>query len=367
MVRRFVLLVLSLLPLLAQRPAFESGAVIRSDQGKFHRNTIPQIARLSNGRLFTVWGAFDKDAAIPGKIYGALSADDGRTWSAPRLLIEDSVKMNGDPNILVDGRRVFVFCTRVKRPNTIDKSWTFMIRSEDDGATWSAPSEIVIPRQYVAGKQHNGIKLRDGTYLVGIAWDKWGEKGMAPRTEGEMDLTTGVLVSKDGVKWTVHGAVHTFVEDKLTPGGTNGLCEPSLVELSDGEVLMILRSGDTHHYESRSRDSGLTWSAPKRSSLPGHNTPSALFRVQQNSQEIIAVWNSSPLTRYPLSSAISADGGKTWSAPKIIARTEGLQVSYPGVTQADDSTFVAVWQQALPDGGRDIRWARFTREWLLVK
>jgi hypothetical protein len=27
--------------------------------------------------------------------------------------------------------------------------------------------------------------------------------------------------------------------------------------------------------------------------------------------------------------------------------------------------FVAVWQQVLPDGGRDIRWARFTREWVL--
>jgi hypothetical protein len=242
-----------------------------------------------------------------------------------------------------------------------------MIRSEDDGASWSQPTEIVIPRQYIAGKQHNGIKLRDGTYMVGIAWDKWPEMGMNARTEGEMDLTTGVLISKDGIKWTLHGAVHAFVVDKLTPGGTNGLCEPSLVELNNGEVLMILRSGGTHHYESRSRDSGLTWSEPKPSSLPGHNTPTALFRVQQNPQEIIAVWNSSPLTRFPLSSAISADGGKTWSTPKIIARTESLQVSYPGITQVPDGTFVAVWQQALPDGGRDIRWARFTREWLLGK
>jgi hypothetical protein len=59
-----------------------------------------------------------------------------------------------------------------------------------------------------------------------------------------MDLTAGVMLSKDTARWTLHGAVHTFVE-KLTPGGTNGLCEPSLVELENGEVLMILRSGDT--------------------------------------------------------------------------------------------------------------------------
>jgi hypothetical protein len=95
---------------------------------------------------------------------------------------------------------VIVFCTQVSRPNRIDRSWTFMTRSEDHG-----------------------------TYVVGVAWDKCPETGMAARTEGEMELTAGVLISKDGVKWTLHEALHTCVE-KLTPGGMNGRCEPSLVE-----------------------------------------------------------------------------------------------------------------------------------------
>jgi len=344
---------------------FETGAVIRSDGGEFNQNTIPQVARLGNGQLLAVWGVRAKDAK-PEKVYGAFSADDARTWSAPKLLFSDPQKTYGDPNILVDGQRVFVFATLVNTPNRIDKAWTMMIRSEDSGATWSKVSELVIPRQYTPGKQHNGIVLRDGTYMLGISWDKWPEMGMAARTEGEMNLVSGVLLSKDGRKWTLHGAIHTYVE-KLTPGGTNGLCEPSIVELADGEVLMILRSGDSFHYESRSRDGGLTWSAPVRSPLPGHNTPAALWRLQQNPKEIVAVWNNSPLTRYPLSTALSSDGGKTWSNPRIIARTEGLQVSYPGLTQASDGTIVAVWQQALPGGGRDIRWARYTREWILGK
>jgi predicted neuraminidase len=344
---------------------FETGAVKRSDGAAFHMNTIPQITRLSNGQLLTVWWVSAKNQP-KGSIYGAFSADSGRTWSEPKVLIEDAVKASGDPNILVDGNKVFVFSTQVFVPNKINKSWIAMVRSEDDGKTWSKPVDVPIPRQYVAGKQHNGIKLRDGTYMFGVAWDKWPEIGMAARTEGEMDLTTGVMLSKDGEHWTLHGAVHTFV-DKISPNSTNGLCEPSLVELENGEVLMILRSGDSFHYESRSNDGGVTWSAPKRSSMPGNNTPSALWRLDQNGKEIIAVWNNSPLTRYPLSTAISADGGKTWSKPRILAKTEGLQVSYPGITQATDGTFVAVWQQALKEGGRDIRWARFTREWVLGK
>ena len=353
---------LLVLSAMAAGAGFETGAVVRSDGGEFWRNTIPQVARLADGNVMAVWSATPK-AGGPGKVFIATSQDQGRNWGKPKLLMSDPVKLVADPNLLVDGKRVFVFATVVNLPNRIDKSWTRFVRSEDNGETWSSVEELPIPRQYVAGKQHNGIVLRDGTYLLGVAWDKWPEMGMAARTEGEMDLTAGVLVSKDGKKWTLHGALHVTL-DKLTPGGTNGLCEPALVELADGEVLMILRTGGTHHYESRSRDGGLTWSAPVASALPGHNTPTALLRLSK-SKEIVAVWNNSPLTRYPLSTALSSDGGKTWSEPRIVARTPGLQVSYPGLTQNEDGTLVAVWQQALEDGGRDIRWARFTREWIL--
>ncbi len=345
----------------AAQTGFETGTVIGSDGAEFHLNTIPQVARLGNDELLGVWASVAKGGG-PGRVYGAFSRDHGRTWGAPRLLMSGGDLTMADPNILVDGARVFVFATVVPHPNRITKSWTRFIRSEDHGASWGALEEIPIPRQYVAGKQHNGIVLRDGTYLVGVAWDKWPEMGMAARTEGEMDLTAGVLASKDGKRWTLHGALHVLL-DKLTPGGTNGLCEPSLVELDNGEVLMILRSGGTRHYESRSRDGGLTWSAPQPGALTGHNTPTALYRLK-GSPAIAAVWNNSPLARHPLSAALSLDGGRTWTAPRIVARTGGLQVSYPGLTQAADGTLVAVWQQALADGGRDIRWARFTREWL---
>jgi hypothetical protein len=43
-----------------------------------------------------------------------------------------------------------------------------------------------------------------------------------------------------------------------------------------------------------------------------------------------------------------------------------LDVSYPGITQAQDGTFVAVWQLELEEGVREeIHWARFTRAWVL--
>lgn len=353
-----------LLALLAFGADLETGFVAKSDGGDFFRNTIPQVARLGDGRLISVFGVYPKGPRLTRIAY-AVSSDDGRTWSSPKILYEEKAKNRavGDPNMLVDGGKLFVYWTRVDNPNTIRKAWTWCARSTDNGNTFAAPVEIFIPRQYTPGKQHNAIRLADGSYAMGISWDHWPEHGLHARTEGEMNLSSGLLLSKDGLHWTLYGDLHVFVE-KVTPGSTNGLAEPSIVQLSNGEIYMLLRSGSSHHYEARSRDGGITWTPPAPSPLIGHNTPTALWRLEK-SDEIAAVWNNSPNNRFPLSVAISADGGRTWSKPRILANSDGPQVSYPGLTQATDGTLVAVWQAQREDGGRDIRYARFTRDWVL--
>jgi hypothetical protein len=370
------LIAFALLPLALAAADFETGAVVASDGAALYRNTIPQVGRLGDGRLMTVMGTMSKSGTPLARILAAFSSDGGRTWTAPTVLHEEKRKDRfvGDPNMLIDGSLAFVYWTHVDYPNTIKKAWTWGVKSADNGKTWSEPREIFIPRQYTPGKQHNGIRLADGSYAMGISWDHWAERGLNPRTEGEMNLSSGLMLSKDGFNWTLFGDLHVFVE-KVTPGSTNGLCEPSIVQLADGEILMILRSGASHHYEARSRDGGVTWTAPKPSSLVGHNTPTALWRVEGVPNEIVAVWNNSPINRFPLVAALSRDGGRTWTKPRILASanwqnpsqpySKSLQVSYPGLTQAADGALVAVWQAQREDGGRDIRYARFTREWLL--
>lgn len=343
----------------------ETGVVVKSDGQSFNSTTIPQVGMLGDGRLLAVFGAMGK-GQTNGRIYGAFSSDGAKTWSAPKLLIDDPKMDDGDPNMLIDGNKVWVYGTRTRIPNDIKKAWTTVVKSTDNGATWSEVKEVFIPRQYTPGKQHNGIRLNDGSYAMGISWDLWAEKGMAARTEGEMYLASGLLLSTDGDNWTLHGNIYAQAADKIRPSFTNGLCEPSIVQFPDGEILMILRSGGSHHYESRSKDGGLTWSKPKPSSLTGSNTPSALWADRKNPDDVVAVWNINPLNRWPLVAALSRDHGKTWSNPRIISNP-GMQASYPGLTQLADGTFVAVWQQSLPDRGRDIRYAKFTREWLLEK
>lgn len=347
-----------------EKPFFETGTV-RAPDAKGEINAYPVTSRTAKGRIFAAWSVSGPKNS-DGKIVGAYSDDDGRSWSEPVTVLDTPVQFDGDPCLIVDGKRLLVYGSSVIPPNKINKSQIWMAASDDDGVTWSIPEEIETRFKYFVGKRHIGLRLKDGTLVMPASYDIWAETGTPAKTEGEMDLKAGVMLSKDGGRvWRPYIDLHLFAP-KVTPYSTGGVVEPAIVELASGELYMLLRTGTEWLYESRSKDGGKTWSEPSRGKLRGHNTPASIWRLDQKPAEIIAVWNNSPRNRYPLSVAISADGGRTWSKPKDIARSDGPQISYPGITQAKDGTFVAVWQRQLTDGrGREIQFARFNRAWVM--
>jgi len=113
-------------------------------------------------------------------------------------------------------------------------------------------------------------------------------------------------------------------------------CEPTVVELSDGRLWMLIRTSQDCHYESFSSDAGETWTTPAPSRFYATITMPLLFRM--NDGRILAVWNNStPLpeldhdtqpelnngeragssedffnNRDVIHAAISSDDGKTW-------------------------------------------------------
>jgi len=299
------------------------------------------------------------------RIVGALSSDGGRSWTAPFALIDNPGKSDADPNIVVDGGRIVVLCSTLPTPGKILLTETWMTASEDDGKSWSPPVLTTQPHKYTNGKVHVGHKLKDGRLAVGYSWDIFCEQGLSPATQGELELRAGLMLSSDGGRHWVAGGDISARPPKLTPHAVNGVDEPATVILEDGEVYALLRTGTDHLWESRSRNAGASWSAPVPSRLVGHNAPAALWRLR-GSGDVVVAWNQSPKDRWPLVAAISQDGCRTWSKPRIIVDTGGRQASYPSVTQDREGAIVVVWQQDLPDRkGREIRMARFDRAWLL--
>jgi predicted neuraminidase len=350
----------------AEQPIFETGVIARSDPQGFVINAYPVIARLSDGKLLCVFAA--ETAAKPPKmkIAASTSTDRGKSWSAPSVLFDHLQTEDADPNLLVDGNRVLAFSTTIPEPVRIDHSLIYM-RESADGVHWGDEVLLTTPHRYIAGKIHQGHRLADGTLVMGYAWDTWAEQGMVPASEGEMDIKSGLLRSTDGGKtWTGGGDLYAQLP-KTSPHAVSGLDEPASVVLADGRIMVLLRTSGTKLFQSWSSDGGKSWETPQASTLTGHNSPAALWKLDGSSNVLVA-WDNSSTGRTPLAAALSSDGGKSWSEPKVVVDTKSSnQVSYPSVIQAQDGTMIVVWQQQLPQGGREIRLARFNRAWLLEK
>ncbi|MPY87050.1 MAG: hypothetical protein GEU99_03930 [Luteitalea sp.] len=349
-------------PWAIESPSLQKGVVSGAQAGGGEQvSAYPVLGRLATGRLVCLFSVRSETQEKNMKIVAVVSDDDGRTWSSPATVFDTPGAPDYDPNVIVDGGRILAFSTTVTE--RISSSQIWMSESED-GVQWGRPVLLQTPHKYIAGKIHQGHRLAAGTLIMGYAWDTWAEQGMPPRTEGEMNMKAGVLRSTDGGATWKPGADMYVDIDKQAPGDVSGLAEPAVVVLHDGRLMTLMRNASSKLYRAYSNDGGLTWSEPRPSALTGHNAPAALWLLD-GSSDVVAVWDNSPDNRRtPLVAALSSDAGKTWSAPRVLAETDGKQVSYPSVLQAQDGSIVAVWQQQL-DHGREVRYARFTRAWLL--
>ena len=357
----------SLVPMLvrSQQPMFQTGVISAFSGTGFVTSAYPVIDRLKNGRLVCVFSSIADEKPSKMNIAFSISDDNGLNWSKPQFLFNHSGVEDADPSLLVDGDRILAFSTTVSVPG-IDSTDIYM-RSSKDGLTWGNEVHTKKPYRYISGKIHQGHRLKDGTLIMGYAWDAWAEKGMPPRTEGEMDNRSGVLRSTDGgASWSA-GSDIIYPEEikRLSPGSAGGLCEPATVVLSDGRIMALVRTVGNELYKTYSSDNGLSWEYPRPSGLTAHNTPAALWKLD-NSSDVLVAWNNSPVARDPLTVALTTDGGKTWSPPRIVVKTGGPQASYPSVIQAKDGTMIVVWQQNVIKG-REVRIARFNRAWLLTR
>ncbi|HPA45142.1 MAG TPA: sialidase family protein [bacterium] len=361
--RTILLLVLLSIPCISMdaEPLFEIQTAVAS-KGPSHWCAYACAARLNDGRILCVYS--DCGDRIAG-----IFSDDGIFWSEPVSLIDSPVEADYDPNIVVVGDRVFVLST-TRMSDEIIRTTTWCARSEDNGKTWSKPYVVVIPHTYTSGKVQPGIQLKSGRLLFPYSWDLVLEEGSKTvRGEGEMDSQAGVMISDDqGDTWRLGGDVHVEVkaDDKKSGGAIFGADEPALMELSDGSIYMIMRTGTDRMWETWSRDGGETWDPPRPSSLVAHNTPATLCKLERENV-IVCVWNESPTNRWPLVAAVSKDECRTWSKPKMLACVPGLQSSYPGSAVTRDGLILAFWQQQRPNERRDIIMARFNLEWLLAQ
>jgi len=315
------------------------------------------LEMLPDGTLITPYALNNQS------IWVVKSTDHGRTWGAPeKVFTNPPGGYSCDPNMFVLGQTVGVLPTRVPPPYPpYVRTETWGAFSSDGAKTWGEPELLSTPHKYLVGTIHRMIVLDDGRLLMPASYEVNAEKGEAPSNEGTMLIASGVLVSADeGRTWVDQGP---FVTGKPPHrGGTDGMDEPAIVRLPNGELFMVARTGDIHPWEARSNDDGKTWSEPLASPLMGNNAPTAMATLDNG--WVVRVWDNALSGRAPLCVTLSKDNGHTWCRPRNITTGYG---AYPSVIQAADGTIVATYNA--PVAGRKERLrvhvARFNTEWVL--
>lgn len=335
-------------------------------------NLYPTIVRLADNRLLCVYSTrqtlINKQFRVV--VMGVFSENCGETWEDAVELIHASPHLSYDANIIVNGNVIIVSSTTVPptHGSFVSTSRTLAVRSENNGKSWSDVYEIPMGYRYVAGKINPGITLADGTSMFPIAWDKGLQSKGKIGGDKDQVCISELMVSHDkGLTWQ-HGAQFLLDKTEIAQNAINGLDEPAIINCPDGTLYILFRTGFNKLYESRSTDGGETWTKPVPSQLTGHDAPATLCTIKGERPGILAVWNNSEKSRWPLSAAISFDNGKSWTPPKTITEYPGFPSAYAGCVQAADGYVVIVWQQDQPNGRpRTIEMNRFPVDWFLSK
>jgi predicted neuraminidase len=147
------------------------------------------------------------------------------------------------------------------------------------------------------------VQLTSGALLLPVYDERTWQSYMLRSTDG-------------GATWDLGAAI-------TTPSGN---IHPCVVELSDGTLLALLRTGGAggQIWRAASADEGRTWSAIAPTAFPNPNAGIDLLRLQDG--RLLLAFNNSQTERVPLDLAWSDDEGATWSAPRtVVARPAGDQ------------------------------------------
>lgn len=308
--------------------------------------------------------------------------------------------------------------------------------STDGGKTWSEGGEPIDPGMDIAANGHVGqfLRTRNGTLVItfldmsAYSWD-WNNETQGPNPGCKLELwairsTDGgktwsdkqrlldgynadfmgfIQTSKGGIVLTAEHldpdlrrwvACSFLSEDEgvtwrrsnwIDLGGHghhDGAVEPTVAELSDGRLLMVIRTNLDKLWSAYSDDGGRYWRTIQPMSLDASSAPAWILRLRNG--HLALVWNrlnptggtapksisDGPSSEFPaswhreeLSLSFSTDDAKTWSEPVVIAKEPGGQLAYPYLFEAgpDDLWVITHYGSVTPPLAMRLKESEFVK------
>ena len=292
---------------------------------EFTRGREPTLRRMPDGSLCSTLctGKGVTDDRLNGNAIGIIrSEDDGATWSEPKILFNHPKRANWASDIFVGGEKPLLFFHAHNEETIFQELRTFVSSSDDSGRTWNEPASIhgvphnLVPRQ--------GKVLSDGSWLFPAYWSEqrggweafWPSGGKPMPGMYKWFYTCGALKSFDkGSTFSLHGCVFRDNDD---PGNA---WEPEVTELENGHLLMFIRSDNGILWKSESLDYGYTWTPMEPTDIPNPDTKVVVYKIAEC---YVMINNTIPdqtkkKQRTRLEMLLSYDNCRTWAKKKVIA------------------------------------------------
>ena len=274
---------------------------------------IPSIITAPNGDLIV---AIDERVPSCGDLKKSKdinivlrrSIDNGKSWSPIQTIVDYPFgKSASDPSMIVDKitGAIFLFFNYMDLDNEKDIYYLMLIKSVDNGKTWSVPIDIT--PQITKPKWHNDFKFI--TSGRGIQTSS----GKLLHTLVNLENGLHIFGSDD------HGENWYLIDNPIKPGD-----ESKIVELADSTWMVNSRiNGKGIRFVHTSTDQGLTWLSKPDSTLidPGCNASIIRYTsINEGADKNRLLFSNAKMedARINMTLRISYDEGKTWTEGKTI-------------------------------------------------
>lgn len=262
------------------------------------RNTEGAFALLNDGTIMFAYSRFIGDSGdnSEAEIYAVFSHDDGETWGDGRTILR---KRPEDKNIMsvsflrmLDGSLGMFYLRKTGEGRELN-CLTNLVRSYDEGLTWSEPQCCMECGGYYVVNNDRVIRLKSGRVVIPASFHpECRDRAVARFFISDDDCKT-FRQSKGELELPFS---HTFT----------GMQETGVCELKDGRLWAWARTGHGYQFEAYSEDEGETWSDVNPNEFfTSPNSPMSAKWLPN--EKLLAVFNPIPLYngRFSLTTAKS--------------------------------------------------------------
>ncbi len=319
-----------------------------------HTYRIPGLATTNKGTLIGVYDVRRRGGGdLPGDIDVGMSRsmDGGRTWQPMKVIMDmgDDPRWRydgiGDPAVLVDTNTgtIWVAATwshgnrswRGSGPglNPEETGQLMLVRSDDDGVTWSQPINITkqVKRPewcFILQGPGKGITMRDGTIVFAAQYQD-------PPEDNRLPHSTIIYSNDHGKTW------------QAGTGAFDDTTESQVVEVEPGVLMLNCRyNRKAVRVVMTTRDMGKSWrkhATSERSLIEPGSCMASLIDVDQEVGKDVGKWllfsnPDSNRGRHHITIKASPDRGQTWPKEHRLLLDEGNGRGYSCMSMIDQKT-----------------------------